>query len=93
MNKYRKLMMLVLRNCHLLGISGIPFQIESGLNLKDIIIEVTPRMCIRVQILLSNGTPLTNVQGKLNLQYQTLDGMNSDDLSFYPTYTDSDGYF
>ena len=75
-------MMLVLKNCHLLG--GIPFQIESGLNLKDIIIEVTPRMCIRGQILLSNGTPLTNAQGKLNLQYQTLDGMNSDDLSFYP---------
>ncbi len=75
------------------SIGGIPFQIESGLNLKDIIIEVTPRMCIRGQILLSNGKPLTNAQGKLNLQYQTLDGMNSDDLSFYPTYTDADGYF
>lgn len=74
-------------------IGGIPFQVKGGLNLKDIIIEVTPRMCIRGQILLSNGTPLTNAQGRLNLQYQTLDGMNSDDLSFYPTYTDSDGYF
>ncbi|MCG9129051.1 carboxypeptidase regulatory-like domain-containing protein [Candidatus Poribacteria bacterium] len=74
-------------------IGGIPFEIDSGLNLNDIVIEVSPRMCIRGKILQSNGTPLTNAQGKLNLQYKTLDGMISDDLSFYPTYTDSEGYF
>lgn len=75
------------------SIGGIPFYIKSGLNIKNITITVSPRMCIRGKILLSNGEPLANAESKLNLQYQSLDGHDSGSLNFNPTYTDSDGYF
>ena len=74
------------------AVGGIPLYIESGMDTKDITVTVRPRMRIRCQVLLADGSPLTDAAVKLHLHYRSLDGVNSGKGSRSPTYTDSDGY-
>ena len=74
-------------------VGGIPFDIKSGVDIKDITIKVRPRMRIRGRVLAADGTPLVNASGRCDLHYRSLDGVNSGNFSVTPTYTDSDGYF
>lgn len=73
-------------------VGSIPLYIKSGVDIKDIKVTVWPRMRIRCQVLLSDGSPLTDAAVKLHLHYRSLDGVNSGKGSRSPTYTDSDGY-
>ncbi len=74
------------------AVGSIPLYIKSGVDIKDIKVTVRPRMRIRCQVLLADGSPLTDAAVKLHLHYRSLDGVNSGKGSRSPTYTDSDGY-
>lgn len=74
------------------AVGSIPLYIKSGVDIKDIKVTVRPRMRIRCQVLLADGSPLTDAAVKLHLHYRSLDGINSGKGSRSPTYTDSDGY-
>lgn len=73
-------------------VGSMPLYIKSGVDIKDIKVTVRPRMRIRCQVLLADGSPLTDAAVKLHLHYRSLDGVNSGKGSRSPTYTDSDGY-
>ena len=73
-------------------VGSMPLYITSGVDIKDINVTVRPRMRIRCQVLLADGSPLTDAAVKLHLHYRSLDGVNSGKGSRSPTYTDSDGY-
>ena len=73
-------------------VGSMPLYIKSGMDIKDIKVTVRPRMRIRCQVLLADGSPLTDAAVKLHLHYRSLDGVNSGKGSRSPTYTDSDGY-
>ena len=74
-------------------VGGIPLYIKSGADIKDITVTVRPRMRIRCQVLLADGTPLADAAVKFDLHCQSLDDVFSGNFSRNPTYTDSDGYF
>lgn len=74
------------------SLQKLPIIVERGKHLKDVLVTVHPRMRIRGQIILKDGTPLSNTNVKLNINPARFwDNVRS---RFEGTITtDSDGYF
>ena len=71
---------------------GMPFVIERGKHLGNIIVKIQPRMKIRGQIVNVDGTPLPNTYVKFNIRPRRL--WDSRESRFDGAiWTDSNGYF
>lgn len=69
---------------------GFPFVIDKNTDIKDIKVIVRPRMYIRGQVVLPDGSPLKNERVNLRMKAQYLGGSSSSG----GTYTlDAKGYF
>lgn len=74
------------------SLDKLPIIVERGKHLKDVLVTVHPRMRIRGQIILKDGTPLSNMNIKLNINPARFwDNVSSRFEG--TTTTDSDGYF
>ncbi|MDE0019633.1 MAG: lectin-like protein [Candidatus Poribacteria bacterium] len=70
---------------------GIPFYIRQAVHIKNIKITVAPRMQVKTQVILADGTPLRKGNVFINLNYRGLDGTDSGTVSG-PASTDLEGY-
>ena len=72
---------------------GLTFALEPGVTIEDVKITVKPRLRIRGRIIYTDGTPLVNVRGRLNMEQRH--EFRPNHRAGYGTdfFTDADGYF
>ena len=71
---------------------GITFAVEPGAYLQNLEITVRPRMRIRVQVVFSDGTPLSDAEVQIDVRRQDFDGSGFGSSSGAHR-TDDEGYF
>ena len=70
---------------------GIAFDTKPGTHIKDVEVKVKPRMRIRGQVVLADGTPITDAQIGLKIRQRYLNGQGHG-TSSCATRTDDAGY-
>ena len=80
---------------------GLVFSIVEGVDVKDVQIQVRKRTLIRGQVLNPDGTPLSNVDVRLDLSGQSINGSSTirgmliqlDAEGYFQKYVDGPGYY
>ena len=81
---------------------GIAFAIKPGAHIENVEVIAKPRMRIRGQVVLADGSPLAKVRIEINVRYRSLDGQSSgrssggaqtDDAGYFIEYVDTPGLY
>ncbi len=84
------------------GFHGIPFAIDAGAQIENVVVTVKPRMRIRGQIVFADGTPLANAQVQVDVLRQDVNGggigtssggAKTDHAGYFVEYVDKPGFY
>ena len=84
------------------GFHGIPFAIDAGAQIENVVVTVKPRMRIRGRIVFADGTPLANAQVRVDVLRQNVNGRGigtssgsaeTDHAGYFVEYVDKPGFY